>query len=177
VIARVLLALALTLAAPGVQAGTCREQLDATLKAIPALEAKDFDAATAPGWRALSAGECHAEAAQALGAYIAAHGHVYHLAFHQGQMLLYAGENAKARPLLLSALRPELPASAPFKWDAYVLATVAWIDGDRERFLRERAVLEAAREFAPNAMNLRVLDALGDSFGGSYLRVMQEMKK
>lgn len=166
-------ALSLSLLPFGARAdGSCREGLEATLKAVPTLGAQEFDA----GWRALSARDCHKESAQALAAYIDAHGHVYHLAFHQGQMLLFAGERKQARPLLLSSLRPELPESTPFKWNAYVLAKVAYIDGDRERFLRERAVLEAGRDYAPNAMNLKVLDALLQDFEGDYLRTMKSMQ-
>jgi hypothetical protein len=172
---RVLCALALAFAFIPIAVraeGSCREGLEATTKAIPTLEAQAFDAA----WRALSKRECYRESAQALAAYIETHGHVYHLGFHQGQMLLFAGESKKARPLLLSALRPELPEDAPFKWNAYVLATVAYIDGDRERFLRERARIEAARDYAPNAMNLKVLDALLKDFDGNYLRAMNAMQ-
>ena len=166
-------ALALALAPAAARAdGDCAAQLQAALPGIATIEAKDFDAS----WRSMSTAECHAEAAEALGAYIRVHGHVYHLAFHQAQMLLYAARASEARPLLLSSLRPELPQDAPFKWNAYVLAHVAWIDGDRERFDRERAQLEAGKEYAPNAMNLRVLDALRAGFGGSYLQLMKDMQ-
>ena len=167
------LALCLSLAPAAARAaGDCAAQLQDTLATIPTLEARDFDA----GWRALSERECHREAAQAIATYIEARGHVYHLSFHQAQMLLYAGERAKARPLLLASLRPELPEDAPFKWNAYVLAHVAWIDGDRGRFQRERAHLEAGRDYPPNAMNLKVLDAMLANLAGDYLQAMKAMQ-
>jgi hypothetical protein len=127
-----------------------------------------FDAPEGQGWRRLATAECFVEAAQALDAYIEAHGHKYHLSFHEAQMLLFAGQRDRARPRLLASLRPELPDDAPFKWNSYVLAHVAYVDGDRARFDRERAVLEAARDYAPNAMNLALLDTLGRDFGGPY---------
>jgi hypothetical protein len=50
---------------------------------------------------------------------------------------------------------------------------VSFVDRDRPRFDAERAVLHAGRAYAPNAMNLALLDALGRDFGGIYLAAVK----
>jgi hypothetical protein len=66
-------------------------------------------------------------------------------------------------------LKTDEAADAAFKWNDYVLATIAFLERDRAAFDRYRNALAAAATMHDgNAMNLRLIDALGRHFDLDY---------
>ncbi len=128
-----------------------------------------FDQTEGQGFRALAAAGCSREAGDLIEAWIARHPPApsqvhWHLAQQRAEH--------DDRPAAIAAARRSLKSGeatdAAFKWNDYVLATIAFLERDRPAFDRHRAVLAAAGSHAGNAMNLRLIDALGRHFDLDY---------
>ena len=128
------LAFALTLLAPS-PLDTCNYDADAML----ALPEQDFDQSMA-GWRSLDVKGCYLHAAQILGLYRRQHNSEnYLLAWHEGQMLAYYGDNDKAIELFRAAKRPEVNI-VDAAWNIYVYGSIAFLQGNQSDLvdLRDR---------------------------------------
>jgi len=104
------------------------------------------------GWRAVgNIPGCQAAAAELIAAYRARHpGTSPNVAWHQGQMLAFAGMNAQAVAVLDSARKD--PAEDIAGWNHYVDATIAFLSGDEEGLARARARLAATPVDAASGM-------------------------
>ena len=175
----ILPALAALLLAPIASEQDCSYDRDTML----AMDLESFDQQMDAGWRALQARGCLAEAAELIAAYREAHPEEAGLlGWHEGQLRAMLGEREAAVALFAGARKPE--AEDMQGWNAYVDASIAFLENDR-------TALEAARERLavvpkPEGMdlkmeqpdgtvlelawppNLNVVDGLIDCFGKSY---------
>lgn len=112
-------------------------------QALLALDEQAFDQAFPDGgWRSIgNIPGCEAVAAELIGAYRARHPEASsNVAWHQGQMLAFAGMDEQAMAVFDSARND--PAQDIVGWNHYVDATIAFLAGDRVRLqqARERLV-------------------------------------
>ena len=147
----------------------------AALKKVgdPALRAPvdQFQQDPTVGWRALSDRGCFAEAAQLIERYALDYDLKYRgLKWHLAQMHALAGNVDKALEAAQLSLSPIQEQMHPdFDWNDYVLATMAFLRGDRPAFDKHRAALKAASPRNPmNAANESVIDRLDRCFGKGY---------
>ena len=166
---------ALLLAAMAYPAQASDADCAATLKKIgnTALRAPvdQFQQDPTVGWRALSDRGCFAEAAQLIERYALDYDLKYRgLKWHLAQMHALAGNVEKALEAAQLSLSPIQEQMHPdFDWNDYVLATMAFLRGDRPTFDKHRAALKAAAPRNPmNAANESVVDSLERCFGKSY---------
>ena len=145
-------------------ATSCEATYNARLRLVSKLSAEEFEAENGQGWRPLAKAGCFKEAAGLLEAFSRVRGHHYSRSFHQARQWLSIDQPQKARPHLLASLRPELSANDRFKWNNYVLAHVAYVDQDFEKFSEEMSALEQDREFYPNKINLKILAKIKTDF-------------
>lgn len=139
-----------------------------------------FDQTPGRGWRALAANGNYQEAATLIDDFIAespsARGKLGILNFHAGQMHAAAGNYEAAKVRLLLSLQmsypPELEPQAK-QWNAYVMATIAFLQGDKESLQKHRD--EIARSSNDNGENSnleaadRLLQNLGKPYSEAYL--------
>jgi len=85
------------------------------------------------------------------------------LRWHAGQLYGFAELTELARERFIASINPVEAEGAP-PWNAYVRASVAFLDGDLEELQRQRAIIAATE----SQMNLAVVDRLIDGFGKSY---------
>lgn len=128
-----------------------------------------FDQTEGQGFRALAAAGCSREAGDLIEAWSARHSPApAHVHWHLAQQRAEHDDRPAAVAAARRALKPDETADAAFKWNDYVLATIAFLHRDRTAFDRHRAVLAAATAHQGNAMNLKLLDALGRHFDLDY---------
>ena len=155
-----------------------------------ALAPNQFDQDMKGGWRPLGdKPACFTVAADLLAAYRKAHWATLspdrlHLNYwHEGQLRATAGDSRRAIPLLLAGVNPE---DDDIDFTDYALGTVAFLRGDRQGLLLNRARLtvtpqprwwvEASQKFKLNyghepswPVNLDVLDGLAACFDRPYV--------
>lgn len=152
-------------------AADCTALLQQHLQTDLALPFAEFDQKDGAGWRSLSAAACDAEAAVLIEQYVAAQERPHPvLAWHRAQMLARAGNAVQAIEVARLTLRPpESEAQAEFQWNAYVDATIAFLQADRAslQLQRERLAVAAAK-FPVNRPNLVSVDRLQSCFGKPY---------
>lgn len=92
------------------------------------------------------------------------------LLWQAAQLRAMAGDLDGARRCAQLALGEDDDDDAhPLRWNDYVHATLAFLDGDRERFDGHHAALrDTADAHEGNAVNLRLLDRLAQRFGDGY---------
>ena len=130
-----------------------------------------FDQDSSVGWRALSDRGCFAEAAQLIEYYALDYDSKYRaLKWHLAQMHALAGNVEKALEAAQLSLSPIQEQMHPdFDWNDYVLATMAFLRGDRPAFDKHRAALKAASpRNLMNAANESAIDRLDRCFGKRY---------
>lgn len=135
------------------------------------LSYEEFDQTPGRGFRRLAENSCPGEAADLIEAYIAATGaDQTSLIWHIAQMRAEQGDYESAIAYARKSLRPtEEPAERPLRWNDYVLAVIAFLEGDREALIRHRNhVAAGAEQFWGNALNRDLLDKLIAGFGRPY---------
>lgn len=152
-------------------------------EAMLALDLQAFDQQQNAGWRALQARGCLAEAAELLAAYQAAHpDEAGLLAWHEGQMRAALEQRDAAIALFKASRKGE---AEDFQgWNAYVDASIAFLQNDRPALVAARERLAAVPK--PEGMkltmeqpdgkvlemawppNLNVVDGLIACFGKTY---------
>jgi hypothetical protein len=161
-------AMAMTLAAQ--DAPTACTVLPSARDTVLAMSYEAFDQTKAQGWRHLAERRCYAAAAALLDAYRERHaprlpdGATRMLAWHAGQMFAFADDYGAARPRMRASLNPTEPTSAAFPWNDYVLATLAFLDGDADALSRHHDRI--ARSLSKG--NLSVVVALRQHLGQPY---------
>ncbi|HET9484738.1 MAG TPA: hypothetical protein VFO79_12335 [Xanthomonadales bacterium] len=149
----------------------CAALLRAHLETDLALPYEAFDQAEGQGFRVLAAHRCHREAADLIERYIAANGAAERsLRWHAAQLRASSGETAAAIRHARSVLsESEDFAKQPLRWNDYVLATIAFLERDREALLRHRAAVAAGKDaHFGNALNLKLLDSLVKHYERDY---------
>lgn len=143
--------------------------------ALLALSPEAFDQDLDGGWRSIAARpECQSEAADLIARYrLAAMGWQRLLAWHEGQLRALSGDSSAAIVLMRSARRPEIDEGSPNgQWNAYVDATIAFLEHDRDAIAAARSQLIAAPPQSgwtgAEPMNLTVVDKLIKCFDRSY---------
>lgn len=149
----------------------CPALYEEHLKTDLDLPYKEFDQTMDKGFRVLGGAGCFKEAADLIEAYIVKNdGKEGSLRWHVAQLRAMAGENEAA----ISSARRSLGDGEnldenPFRWNDYVLATIAFLEGDLEKLKAHRdKVAEGKDAHYGNEMNLKLLDRMVENFGKSY---------
>lgn len=158
----------------------CERLYQEHLKSDLSLSYEAFDQTMGSGFRALSAAGCEREAADLIEAYIEATGAGQSsLRWHIAQLRASHGAYSEAiRYARSSLIEEEKAAGIPLRWNDYVLATIAFLEKDRQALITHRdRVADGVEDHAGNAMNLRLLDALIEHFDASYSEAMQSLAR
>jgi hypothetical protein len=154
-----------------VEPKTCEALYQARLKTDLSLSYEAFDQTEGQGFRALAAVGCNKEGADLIEAYMKANqSKQSSLLWHVAQLRASAGQTVEAIAAAKGSLDPkEDLAKDPFRWNDYVLATIAFLERDRAALQRHRDRVAAGRDaYMGNALNLKLLDALVKYFDTSY---------
>lgn len=130
-----------------------------------------FDQDQTVGWRALADLGCFTAAALLIEYYALDYDSKYRaLKWHLAQMHASAGNVDKALEAAQLSLSPIQEQMHPdFDWNDYVLATMAFLRGDRPAFDKHRAALRVVSpRSSMNSANESVLDSLDRCFGKGY---------
>jgi hypothetical protein len=169
---RLLAAALLACVAPGLSAdepdcgALFRTHMDSDL----VLAYEEFDQTPGRGFRALAMAGCSTEAADLIEAYIETNqAGQRSLRWHVAQLRATAGDYPRAVESARQVLSESEDFSArPLRWNDYVLATIAFLERDREALVRHRDRVAEGGDYPGNAMNLRLLNALVRHFDESY---------
>jgi hypothetical protein len=160
-------------AQPTPEPGACAlksNQLDAVLN----LSFLQFDQDQAGGWRELQSKGCDLAAAMLIDSYIVDAPeelkliHLEDLYFRAGQLYAWAGLKKVAARRFLRSLNLHERGDEDLAWNPYVLATVAFLQGDREGLAHQRQLLASAKATHENKINLGVVDGLARCFDKPY---------
>lgn len=137
-----------------------------------------FDQTPGSGWRVLSEQDRWGDAARLIDRYIAAHPDLppierMILSFHGGQMYGFAGEDTTARYRFMDALIPAESPNALIRWNAYMLATIAFLERDRATLLQSRDVILAGPTVENCKPNLNIVNSFVANFGKPYREAYQ----
>lgn len=143
-----------------------------------AMNYKSFDQTPESGWRTLAADGKYAEAASTIDAYLEANqdlpdSQTRILMFHAGQMYAYARKNETAKQRFLESFVDEEPEDSPIRWNAYVRATIAFLDQDRQELERCRDVIAAGPKLGEVIPNLDVVESLLNQLGEPYAKAYE----
>ena len=137
------------------------------------LSYQDFDQKPGQGWRRLADGKKFLEAAQLIDRYAKqksglAEWQQINLRFHAGQLYAFAGKERLALERFKKSLYAKLPANSPVRWNAYVRATIAFLEKDRDTLKKQREIIARGPKFRGSIPNLDVVDRLLKNFGQPY---------
>jgi hypothetical protein len=154
-------------------AANCAELLDSASRADLSLSVRQFDQDAKAGWRALQDAGCIEEAGTLIDRYLIGYeSNLRTLLWHRSQLSAMSGKYAQAVDLARRSLNPvEAQQHPKFKWNAYVLATIAFLQADKEDLARQRSVIEMALAEEPlNEVNLSIVKGLERCFKLPYQR-------
>ena len=160
-------------------AADCQKLFEAHLESDMDLSYEAFDQTMNQGFRVLAKEGCRKKAADLIEAYIRVNSAEQRsLRWHIAQLRAMHGADAEAaRYARMSLAEDEDFSKNALRWNDYVLATVAFLEEDLESLIEHRArVAEGVGEHQGNAMNLRLLDALVDNFGGEYAAALETLE-
>lgn len=164
-------ALALLITAPAFAELDCDVLFQEHMESDMELSYEAFDQTMDMGFRVLGAAGCHEQAADLIQAYIA-HNEAEQrsLRWHVAQLRATHGDYEQAVEYANSVLlEAEDFAARALRWNDYVLATIAFLEKDREALAHHRNQVErGVGEHAGNELNLRLLDSLVRHFDQSY---------
>ena len=149
----------------------CRDLYREHLARDLSLPYQRFDQTEGQGFRVLAEKGCAKEAADLIEAYIKATGAGQSsLRWHVAQLRATAGNSAEAIRYARTVLsEKEDFAEKPLRWNDYVLATIAFLQHDREALVRHRdEVARGKAEYFGNELNLKLLDSLIKYFDRDY---------
>ncbi len=154
-------------------ADTCIIQ-PSQLESLLALPTAKFDQDQSGGWRPYSQNGCYLQGAMLIDAYVAdkpakmTETDHRNLSFHAGQLYAKAGLKKIAVRRIMLSLSLHEDANSELDWNTYVLATIAFLQGDRRELTHQRAQLSAAKPTLGNKINLGVVDGLVSCFDKPY---------
>jgi hypothetical protein len=135
------------------------------------LPVERFDQDPTVGWRALDSAGCTAEAAILVERYLIGYqSNLRSLKWHQAQLLAMTGKNSEAIATAREAINPGESVQHPaFKWNAYVLATIAFLEGNVDELMRQAQAIQSAVAAEPmNQVNLNIVLNLRRCAGKPY---------
>lgn len=144
------------------------------LESLLTLPTAEFDQDQSGGWRPYLQNGCYLQGAMLIDAYVADKPEkmteVEHrnLSFHAGQLYAMAGLKSIGAGRILGSLNLQEKPDSDLAWNTYVLATAAFLQGDKQELVDQRAQLAAARPTDGNKINLGVVDGLVSCFDKSY---------
>ncbi len=132
-----------------------------------------FDQKPGQGWRRLADAGNYREAALLIANYLKHRDDLkewqgVNLQFHAGQMYAFAGYDAAALVAFRAALYSKEPRASPIRWNAYVKATIAFLEKNRGELTKMRDEIAGGPEGQGTALNLNVVDRLIANFDKSY---------
>jgi hypothetical protein len=130
-----------------------------------------FDQDPTVGLRALDAAGCTTEAAVLVERYLIGYqSNLRSLKWHQAQLLAMTGKKREAIAAAREAINPAESVQHPaFKWNAYVLATIAFLEGNADELKRQAQALQSAVTVDPmNQVNLNIVLNLQRCMGKPY---------
>lgn len=167
----ILLVSTLILASGAVAAEDCAAIYRMRVKTDMARTYDQFDQTENSGFRVLAAMGCNKEAADLIEEYMRVNRSTgSSLRWHVAQMRATAGDTKAAIRWAKSVLtEKEDFAKDPFRWNDYVLATIAFLERDKKALLLHRNNVAAGKEaYFGNELNLRLLDSLVKHFDNDY---------
>ena len=91
------------------------------------------------------------------------------LRFHAGQLYAAADQKDRALARFKTALFIKEPADSTIRWNAYVRATIAFLERDRKKLTELREEIAKGPKLQGVAPNLDVVDRLIEHFDEPYL--------
>lgn len=137
------------------------------------LDYPDFDQRPGSGWRKIAEQGNPREAAELIDRYEREAKKLeewqrVNLRFHAGQLYAAADRNDAALARFRSALYDAEPAESPIKWNAYVRATIAFLERDRKKLADFREEIARGPTLQGVVPNLDVVDRLIACFDQPY---------
>jgi hypothetical protein len=157
----------------------CQALLEQHLESDMDLSYQEFDQTMDSGFRQLSAQGCHSESADLIERYIEVNSaEQSSLRWHIAQSRAMAGQNTEAiRYARTTLLEEEDFSERALRWNDYVLATIAFLEGNREQLLFHREkIAEGVGEHPGNELNLRLIDALVGHSGTDYSAALKSLQ-
>jgi outer membrane PBP1 activator LpoA protein len=151
--------------------GSCEALYAQHLETDLALSYEAFDQSEGKGFRILAANGCEKQAADLIVRYIeSTRATQSSLRWHVAQLRATAGETAEAIRYARSVLgEKEDWVKNPLRWNDYVLATIAFLEHDRESLQAHRdRIAQGKTEHFGNELNLRLVDSLVKHFDKDY---------
>jgi len=132
-----------------------------------------FDQKPGQGWRRPADAGNYREAALLIANYLKHRDNLkewqrVNLQFHAGQCFALAGDDAAALVAFRAALYSKEPSVSPIRWNAYVRATIAFLEKNREQLTKMRDEIDRGPEGPGTALNMKVVDRLIANFDKSY---------
>lgn len=132
-----------------------------------------FDQRPGMGWRQIAEKGRFLDAARLIDEYIEKHKNLdesqrANLNFHAGQMYAFANDYKTAVDRLNTSTYAEEPLELPLRWNAYVHATIAFLDKDINRLRECREEILEGPTFHGEKANLDVVDSLIKHFDEPY---------
>jgi hypothetical protein len=132
-----------------------------------------FDQRPGMGWRQVAEKGCFLDAARLIDAYIEKHTELdesqrVNLNFHAGQMCAFADDYQTAIDRLNKSTYAQEPPELPLRWNAYVRATIAFLNKDMNRLKECREEIAEGPTFQGEKANLDVVDSLIKHFDEPY---------
>lgn len=149
----------------------CQAEYRKRLQTDLELSYEEFDQTEGKGMRVLAYAGCAKEAADLVVAYIKKNdAKQSSLFWHVAQQRASDGDNAEAVIYArLSLAKEEDWSKRPLRWNDYVLATIAFLEKDKAKFLLHRERVAQGKDlYFGNAMNLKLLDGMLVNFEKSY---------
>jgi len=149
-------------------------QQTATVPAVDLeLDYQRFDQTPGEGWRPVADAGLPLQAARLIDSYASRRPGLnlrqrINLSFHAGQLYAFGGAPVLARKRLQAAIHPDEPSDSPLRWNAYVKATIAFLEQDMEALQQQREEMAAGPRVQGRVPNLDVVDRLIRHFGQPY---------
>lgn len=136
---------------------------------------------SADGFRTLVSGEryCPLLAAELIVDYLERHRGLstserYVSEFHAGQQFAGANDVGRALPHFYRGFNPDEDPDSSNRWNAYVRATIAFLEQDRLTLEASLKVLEAHEDNRMNAINLRMVRGFAKNVGRTYNEAVED---
>ena len=129
------------------------------------LDYNAFDQTPDQGWRKRAEEGALLEAAKLVDTYVERKDDLKdwqrrNLRFHAGQLYAFAGDNSVALSRFKASINPNEPKDSPIRWNAYVRATMAFLQNDRQQLVELRDSIAAGPRFQGSVPNLDVVERL-----------------
>jgi hypothetical protein len=176
-ILRLLILLALAAvwpALPGCAGGPDQEEDVVTRhRGMLELGYQEFDQTRGQGWRVFAERGAYLDAAQMIAAYVEQSSglpevELVTLHFHAAQSYAFSEDVPKALSHLSKARLASEPPDSPVRWNDYMTATAAFLEGDLETLLEARDRIARGTRIGGSPPNLDVVDSLLSHFGEPY---------